>query len=103
MVYHGRYTGKNRLLSALPAEDFAQFFSELKPVDLLIRQVVQDAAQAAEYAFFLESGVTSILSVMADGSAIEVGVNSGVKCNGIMRSGFGHLFQVRRGWPGTVS
>src|SRR5436190_3305494 len=30
-------------------------------------------------------------------------VNSGVKCNGIKRNGFGRLFQVRRGWPGTVS
>ena len=34
---------------------------------------------------------------------IGAGVNSGVKCNGIKRNGFGRLFQVRRGWPGTVS
>jgi hypothetical protein len=28
--------GKNRLLAALPASDFAQFFSELEPVDLTL-------------------------------------------------------------------
>jgi carboxymethylenebutenolidase len=33
----------------------------------------------------------------------DQGVNSGAKCNGIKRSGFGRLFPVRRGWPGTVS
>jgi hypothetical protein len=36
-------------------------------------------------------------------AAPMVSVNSGVKCNGIKRSGFGGLFPGRRGLPGTVS
>ena len=37
------------------------------------------------------------------GARVQRYVNSGVKCNGIKRNGFGRFFQVRRGWPGTVS
>jgi CRP-like cAMP-binding protein len=74
MPFSNGYRGKNRLLAALPAEDFAQFFSELEPVNLSLRQVIQDTAQPVEHVFFMEEGVSSILTVMADGSAIEVGM-----------------------------
>jgi CRP-like cAMP-binding protein len=68
------YTGKNRLLAALPANDFSRFFSELEPLSLSLRQVIQDTAEAVEYVYFVEQGVTSVLTIMADGSAIEVGM-----------------------------
>jgi CRP-like cAMP-binding protein len=68
------YTGKNRLLKALPDEDFARFFSELERVKLPLRQVIQDTVQPVEYAYFIEEGVTSILTIMSDASAIEVGM-----------------------------
>jgi CRP-like cAMP-binding protein len=68
------YTGKNRLLAAIPADDFAQFFSTLEPTDLSLRQVLQDAAQPVEHIYFVESGVASILTIMSDGSTIEVGM-----------------------------
>ena len=68
------YEGKNRLLAALPAEDFARFFSELEPVKLSLRQVLQDTVQPVECVYFVEEGVTSILTMMADGSSIEVGM-----------------------------
>jgi CRP-like cAMP-binding protein len=68
------YTGKNRLLKALPGEDFARFFSSLEPVNLPLRRVVQDTAQPVEYVYFIEEGVTSILAIMSDASAIEVGM-----------------------------
>jgi CRP-like cAMP-binding protein len=69
-----RYTGKNRLLAALPAGDFAQLFSEIEPVSLSLRQVLQDTTEPVEYVFFVEQGVTSVLTIMRDGSAIEVGM-----------------------------
>ena len=31
-----------------------------------------------------------------------VPLDSGAKCNGLMRSGFERLCQARRGWPGRV-
>jgi CRP-like cAMP-binding protein len=69
-----RYTGTNLLLAALPAGDFAPFFSELEPIDLTLRQVLQDAADPIEHVYFVEQGVTSVLTIMRDGSAIEVGM-----------------------------
>jgi CRP-like cAMP-binding protein len=68
------YTGKNRLLKALPREDFARLFSGLEPVSLPLRQVIQDAAEPVEWVYFVEQGVTSILTIMSDASAIEVGM-----------------------------
>jgi CRP-like cAMP-binding protein len=68
------YTVKNRLLAALPAEDRARFFSTLEPVELPLRKVVQEAGQAVKHVYFVESAVTSVLTVMSDGSMIEVGM-----------------------------
>lgn len=68
------YTGKNRLLAALPKADFARFFSELKPIELSLRQVLQVTGEPVEYVYFIEQGISSVLTIMADGSASEVGM-----------------------------
>jgi CRP-like cAMP-binding protein len=70
----GGYTGNNRLLAAVPAEDFVRFFSVLEPVDLTLREVIHESGQPIEHVYFVESGVTSVLTIMADGSTIEVGM-----------------------------
>jgi CRP-like cAMP-binding protein len=68
------YHGNNRLLSALPAEDFARFFSRLEPLTLSLRQIIQDATQPIDRVYFIEEGVASVLTLMTDGSSIEVGM-----------------------------
>jgi CRP-like cAMP-binding protein len=68
------YTGQNRLLAATPPEDFAEFFSTLKPLELSLKAVIQDASRPVDCVYFVESGVTSVLNIMSDGSAIEVGM-----------------------------
>jgi CRP-like cAMP-binding protein len=68
------YRGKNRLLAALPAEDFDRFFSKLEPINLALRRVIHDTTQAVEHVYFPEQGICSVLAVMADGAAIEVGM-----------------------------
>lgn len=68
------YTGKNRLLAALPKADFTRFFSKLEPIDLTLRQVLQVTAEPFEYVYFMEQGISSVLTIMADGSASEVGM-----------------------------
>ena len=65
---------KNRLLTALPAEELEHFFSELQPVSLSLRQVLYEAGARFEHVYFIEEGVASILTEMADGSTIEVGM-----------------------------
>lgn len=69
-----QYSGKNRLLRALPPEGLERFYSGFEPVTLTLRQVLQDAAKPVEYVYFVEEGVSSVLTIMSDGSTIEVGM-----------------------------
>jgi CRP-like cAMP-binding protein len=68
------YSGKNRLLRALPQEGLDRFFAGVEPVTLTLRQVIQNTAKPIEYVYFLEEGVSSVLTMMSDGSTIEVGM-----------------------------
>src|SRR5438552_6539503 len=65
---------KNRLLAAMPREDSQRFFSELQPVSLSLRQVLHETGAPLEYVYFIEDGVASVLTNMADGATIEVGM-----------------------------
>jgi len=69
-----RYTGRNRILAALPPKDFDRFSPALQPVSLSLRQVIHDVSSPIEHVYFVEQGVCSILTIMADDSAIEVGM-----------------------------
>lgn len=69
-----QYSGNNRILAALPPDDFHRFFSRLEPLTLSLRQVLQDATQPIEHIYFVEEGVSSVLTIMANGSTIEVGM-----------------------------
>lgn len=68
------YSGNNRLLAALPPDDFIRFFSRLEPLTLPLRHTLQDATQPIEHVCFVEEGVCSVLNIMTDGSTIEVGM-----------------------------
>jgi CRP-like cAMP-binding protein len=74
MPLSNHITAKNRLLAAMPQEDLQYFFSELYPVCLSLRQVLCEAGAPLEHVYFIEQGVASILTSMADGSTIEVGM-----------------------------
>jgi CRP-like cAMP-binding protein len=55
----------------LPADTYAKLSPSLTRVDLELKQVLFDVDRPIEYVYFPEATVISILSVMADGSAIE--------------------------------
>jgi CRP-like cAMP-binding protein len=55
----------------LPADVYAELSPSLTPVALEIKQVLFDVDRPIEHVYFPEAAVVSILSVMADGSAIE--------------------------------
>lgn len=63
----------NRLLAQLPKADFAHLAPHLEPVSLEFRQEIYEAGGPIEFAYFPRWGVLSALTVMEDGSAIEVG------------------------------
>lgn len=64
-------TPRNRLLASLPAADQAELARDLERVELELRQVLFDVDRPIEHVYFPEAMVTSVLSVMADGSAVE--------------------------------
>ena len=65
---------KNRLLAALPPQELEQLSSQLHPVSLSLRQVLHETGAPIEDVYFIQEGVASILTDMADGASIEVGM-----------------------------
>lgn len=65
---------QNRLLAAFPREDVQRFFSDLHPVSLPQRHVFYDVGASLDHVYFIEQGLSSILTNMLDGSTIEVGM-----------------------------
>ena len=65
---------KNRLLTALPQGELDQFYSNLHPVTLSQRQVLYAAGAPIEDVYFVEEGLGSVLTNMANGTMIEVGM-----------------------------
>jgi CRP-like cAMP-binding protein len=65
---------KNRLLSALSAECREALTARCVPVSLPIRTSLFDAEQTPTHAYFMTSGMCSIVASMRDGSTAEVGV-----------------------------
>ncbi|HVE78888.1 MAG TPA: Crp/Fnr family transcriptional regulator [Gemmatimonadaceae bacterium] len=62
---------RNRILAALPADEYARLAPRLELVPLELRHLVFDVDQPIEHVYFPEAGVVSIVSVMADGTAAE--------------------------------
>jgi CRP-like cAMP-binding protein len=67
-------THQNRLLEAMSQVDTDQFFSDLHPVDLVLKQVVYEVGAPLDYVYFIERGVASIITKMANGDSIEAGM-----------------------------
>jgi CRP-like cAMP-binding protein len=67
------YPYKNQILAALPPEELASLRPLLSAIDLPLRKSLQTAKREGRYAYFLEDGMASIVSTMADGSSVEVG------------------------------
>jgi CRP-like cAMP-binding protein len=65
---------KNRLLAALPQEDLDRLHSHLHRVSLSQRQVLHEPGAPINHIYFVEQGVASVLTNMANGATIEVGI-----------------------------
>ena len=58
----------------MPQEDLQCFFSELSSRFLIAKAGLYEAGAPLEHVYFMEQGVASVLTNMADGSTIEVGM-----------------------------
>ena len=67
-------TPKNRLLAALPAEVYQRLLPHLEVVDLPVEQVIHGYNEPAEYIYFPQQGIVSLVSIMANGATVEVGL-----------------------------
>jgi CRP-like cAMP-binding protein len=62
----------NKLLAALPAEEYRRLFPHLKTVSLEFKQTLQKADEDVRTIYFPGSGMCSVVSVMHDGRMVEV-------------------------------
>ncbi|MBD1902612.1 Crp/Fnr family transcriptional regulator [Trichocoleus sp. DQ-A3] len=65
---------KNRLLAALPDEEYERLVPHLEPVSLPLNQVLYELGVPIEYVYFPQQGIVSLLSVLEDGSTVEAGM-----------------------------
>ncbi|MGE4063672.1 MAG: Crp/Fnr family transcriptional regulator [Rhodospirillaceae bacterium] len=63
----------NRLLASLNPGDYKRLRPHLEAVTLRYKQPLYDAQEAIEFVYFLETGVASLVNVMLNGDAAEVG------------------------------
>jgi CRP-like cAMP-binding protein len=67
-------SGENRLLAALPPDEYARILDQAELRTLKLRDVLYRAGGPLEYVYFARSGVLSRILIMLDGSAAEVGL-----------------------------
>jgi CRP-like cAMP-binding protein len=72
---------RNRLLAALPAEEFARLLPDLELVSMLVGDVVCESGAQMSHAFFPTTAIVSLQYVMENGSSAEI---SGVGNEGVV-------------------
>ncbi|MGA9997710.1 MAG: Crp/Fnr family transcriptional regulator [Pyrinomonadaceae bacterium] len=65
---------KNRLLAALPRNEFERLNPHLEPVSLPKGHLIYDAGDIVRHAYFLQTGMVSLLSATTKSQVIEVGM-----------------------------
>jgi CRP-like cAMP-binding protein len=80
---------RNELLLGLPKQECDSIFSELTFVQLRTHDILQETGEPIKYAYFVDSGMVSILSVMEDGKSVEVGLTGKEGCTALqLAAGF---------------
>ncbi len=65
---------ENRLLAALPLEDYQRLVPYLEPVTLPIRQILYREGETIDYVYFPFASMVSNVLIMEDGATAEVGL-----------------------------
>jgi CRP-like cAMP-binding protein len=68
-----RIPPRNWLLAALPPDDAARLLSRMTRVEFVTRQILQRTEQTITAVHFPESGWVSLVNLLSDGGAAEVG------------------------------
>lgn len=65
---------ENRLLLALPNEEYERLLPNLENVSLAFKQVLYEPGEPIEYVYFPNHGVVSLLTSISDSTVAEVGL-----------------------------
>lgn len=65
-------TLENRLLAALPREEYERLVANMESISLNLKQDLYLPNKPIEHVYFVKSGVVSLLNIMEDGAAVEV-------------------------------
>lgn len=65
-------SANNQLLSVLPLDEYEKLLPHLEPVHLSSQQILYLANHPIEYVYFPQTSVISLLTLMDDGTTIEV-------------------------------
>jgi CRP-like cAMP-binding protein len=64
----------NLILLGLPADELTAALKKLEFMELPTRFILHEAGEPLTHAYFINSGLASVLSVMTDGKSVEVGL-----------------------------
>jgi len=64
----------NEILLSLPAQECTALFSDLELVELPTHTIGNEVGEPIKFCYFVNSGLFSILTVLADGKSVEVGL-----------------------------
>jgi CRP-like cAMP-binding protein len=76
-------TVRSELLLGLPAAECDLIFPQLTFVQLRTHDLLQEPGQLIKYAYFIDSGMASVLSSMEDGRSVEVGMSGKEGCTAL--------------------
>jgi CRP-like cAMP-binding protein len=65
---------RNRILAALPSDEYERLLPNLKPVTLEYKQVIYEPHKTIRYAYFPEDSIISMVSTLIDKMVVEVGL-----------------------------
>lgn len=80
LSHHPQVLAGNQILSALPRQHYKRLFSCLEPVRLARSKILYHLADKITHAFFLTSGMVSLLATTESGAVTEIGMvgNEGI-------------------------
>jgi CRP-like cAMP-binding protein len=65
---------RNKILLELPAGECNALLAKLEFLKLPVRTILNEASEPIRDVFFINDGLASVLTIMADGSSVEVGL-----------------------------
>ena len=65
---------ENELLLNLPDKERQAIYSQLVFLPLRTRDILNEVGELIRYVYLMNSGLASVLNVMADGKSVEVGL-----------------------------